>query len=161
MTATAHPHPPVAPLGRGDIARRIPHAGSMCLLDRVIAVDGERIVCATASHRRAGNPLVARDRLDAVHAIEYAAQAMALHRSFDGHAPLRPARGMLASVRAVRCCAARLDTVDGELSVAATRVSGDGNVVVYAFEVRGDGRELVSGRIAAVLDASRASPGER
>ena len=38
--------------GRDDIARRIPHAGTMCLLERVLEVDAARIVCGADSHRR-------------------------------------------------------------------------------------------------------------
>ena len=152
------------------IAARIPHAGTMCLLDRVIDGDAARIVCAATSHRDPANPLRAHGRLSAVHAIEYAAQAMALHRAFgDGGeagesgetgesgaagkgGQASAARGMLTSVRGVTCDVARLDDIDGELTIEAARLSGDGNVVVYAFEVKSGARALVSGRASAVLD---------
>ena len=139
---------------RAWIADRMPHAGTMCLLDRVIDGDDARIVCAAGSHRDPGNPLRAHGRLSAVHAIEYAAQAMALHRAFADAAPAAPARGMLTSVRGVTCHVERLDDVDGELTIAATRVSGNESVVVYAFDVRSDGRLLADGRASAVLDAA-------
>ena len=137
---------------RAWIAARIPHAGTMCLLDRVIGVDDARIMCAASSHRDPGNPLRAHGRLSSVHAIEYAAQAMAVHRAFgDDRAP---ARGMLTSVRGVTCHVDRLDDVDGELTIEATRVSGDGNIVVYAFDVRSPTQLLATGRASAVLDSA-------
>ena len=138
---------------RAWIAARIPHAGAMCLLDRVIEGDESRIVCAAGSHRDPGNPLRAHGTLSSVHAIEYAAQAMALHRAFGDDACATPARGMLTSVRGVTCHVARLDDVDGELTIEATRLSGDRNIVVYAFDVKSGARLLASGRVSAVLDS--------
>ena len=47
-----------ARLGASDgIASRIPHAGRMCLLDRVECWDTQRIRCRARSHRDADNPL--------------------------------------------------------------------------------------------------------
>ena len=43
---------------------------------------------------------------------------------------------------------------DRLVRIEATRVSGERDVVVYAFSVRDGGRELVSGRVTAVLDAA-------
>ncbi|MEO7760984.1 MAG: hydroxymyristoyl-ACP dehydratase [Casimicrobiaceae bacterium] len=141
------------------IAGRIPHSGTMCLLDRVLEGDAECIVCAANSHRAPDNPLRTRDGLSAVHAIEYAAQAMALHRSFatddpPGASSGQPPRGMLTSVRNVVCHVDRLDDIDGDLVIAATRVSGERELVIYAFAVRAGERLLVSGRATALLDVS-------
>jgi predicted hotdog family 3-hydroxylacyl-ACP dehydratase len=64
-------------------------------------------------------------------------------------------RGYLASVRAVKLHAARLDDVEGPLRVSAERLSGEGDHILYAFSVAGDAGELVGGRAAVVLDALR------
>ena len=133
------------------IAARIPHSGTMCLLDRVVESDDLHIVCAARSHRAADNPLRAHGRLSAVHAIEYAAQAMALHGLCAAGGAGPPPRGMLTSVRSVACNVARLDDIAADLLIEATRVSGDNAAVVYAFSVRDDARKLVSGRASAVL----------
>lgn len=61
------------------IAAHIPHQGDMCLLDRVVKWDEQRIQCQAGSHRLGDNPLRSRDRLSAACGIEYAAQAMAVH----------------------------------------------------------------------------------
>ncbi len=79
-------------LDHAAIAARIPHAGRMCLLDRVIAWDEDGIVCESDGHRtddrdrrRDGpHPLVRDGALPATAAIEYAAQAMALHGALIG-----------------------------------------------------------------------------
>jgi predicted hotdog family 3-hydroxylacyl-ACP dehydratase len=141
-------------LDRHAIAQRIPHAGAMCLLDRMLAVDPARIVCAAGSHRSPANPLRASGQLSSVHAIEYAAQAMALHRSFADDATGAAPRGMLTSVRDVACQVDRLDDIDADLTIAATRIAGDGTTVLYHFSVSAGERELVSGRASAVLDVA-------
>lgn len=146
-------------LSRGEIAERIPHAGRMVLLDEVVEWDDDHVVCRSDSHRNRDNPLFLSGRLSAVCAIEYAAQAMAVHGSLLGAArgasegASRPRAGFLASVRNVRMEVARLDDVDGTLTIAATRESGDDTRVLYDFEIRTGERVLVSGRAAVVLDA--------
>jgi len=42
---------------RDELCRRIPHSGSMCLLNRVLKWDSKGIVCEAVSHRDKGNPL--------------------------------------------------------------------------------------------------------
>jgi len=145
-------------LDRSAIASRIPHAGAMCLLDRMLCVDPTQIVCAAGSHRSPSNPLRAAGRLSSVHAVEYAAQAMALHRSFADDAAASAPRGMLTSVRDVVCHVDRLDDIDADLTIAATRIAGDGVTVLYRFTVSANERELVSGRASAVLDVAAANP---
>lgn len=146
-------------LSRKEIAERIPHAGRMVLLDQVVEWDDDHIVCRSDSHRDRANPLYVSGRLAAVCAIEYAAQAMALHGSVLGAAvgaggrPSRPRAGFLASVRNVRMEVARLDDVAGALTIEAIRASGDDGRVLYDFAIRTSERVLVSGRAAVVLDA--------
>ncbi len=166
-------------LNRNQIAARIPHAGHMVLLDEVVEWDDDHIVCRSSSHQDRANPLYLAGQLSSVCAIEYAAQAMAVHGSVLAHrdadansarvdanngavdgvdddadrAPFRPRAGFLASVRNVRMEVSRLDDVHGALTIAATREFGDDARVLYDFEVRAGERVLVSGRAAVVLDA--------
>ena len=140
-------------LDRAEIEKRIPHRGSMCLLDRLESWDGERIHCTTATHRDAANPLRTAHGLLAPSAIEYAAQAMALHGGLiaaDGQAATA---GYLASVRQVQFGAPRLDEVEGSLHVHAGRLSGDERQVLYEFRVLdAAGRSLAQGRAVVVLN---------
>ena len=88
-------------LDRVAIAARIPHQGSMCLLDAVLAWDSGQIHCRASSHRQPDNPLRAAARLGAACGIEYAAQAMAVHGALLAPAGAPPRPGYLASVRSV------------------------------------------------------------
>lgn len=151
---------PLVARDRAWIAARIPHQGSMCLLDSVREWDANRAACRASSHRAPDNPLRHRDRLGAACAIEYAAQAMAVHaaliaESQEGTAD-RPAAGFLTSARGVQLAVARLDDIAADLDVEVERVSGAGDSVLYRFDVRAAGRLLASGRAAVLLDAGRA-----
>ncbi len=148
-------------LDRDAIARRIPHQGSMCLLDAVLAWDEEHIRCRAVSHRSPDHPLRAHGRLGAACGVEYAAQAMAVHGALVGesHAhgnasPAPPRAGYLAGMRGVTLHVDRLDTVEGALSVNAQRITGDDNTVLYSFTVQDGERPLLSGRAIVVLDAA-------
>ena len=153
-------------LNRSEIATRIPHAGNMVLLDTVDTWDDDHIVCRAVSHRDHANPLYVSGQLSSVCAVEYAAQAMAVHGSLLGDRRMpdrvpggaisptgKPRVGFLASVRNVRMDVARLDDIFGVLTIEARRESGDDTRVLYGFEVRSGTRVLVSGRAAVVLDA--------
>ncbi|HEU4623044.1 MAG TPA: hotdog family protein [Burkholderiaceae bacterium] len=146
-------------LDRDAIAALIPHAGTMCLLDRVHTWDAERIECHAISHRDGANPLREAGRLGAASGIEYAAQAMAVHGGLLAQANGgAPTMGFLASVRDVRAYAARLDDLAGDLIVEAKRLGGEASRVLYEFSVRTHERVVLEGRAAVVLDAESSSP---
>ena len=132
-----------------DIAQLVPQQGPMCLLSGIARYDRESIVCHAVSHRDAGNPLRCADRLPALAAIEYAAQALAAHCALLGGAA---GRGLLAGVRQVVMHVERLDDIEGPLQVRAERLVANGRHLLYAFAVETGARLLVSGRVAVVLD---------
>jgi predicted hotdog family 3-hydroxylacyl-ACP dehydratase len=147
-------------LDRAGIAARIPHSGSMCLLDRLERWDAESIHCSTRSHALPDNPLRTAGGLLAPNAIEYAAQAMALHGGLLAAEGSTPSAGFLASARQVRFAAARLDGVAGALQVHARRLSGDANQVLYEFTVKDEGgAALAEGRAVVVLNTPLAPTG--
>ncbi len=152
-------------MGIEQIRELVPHAGGMCLLERVIEYSASTIRCKTRSHLDPGNPLVRDGHLSSICAIEYAAQAMALHGALSGTAhdnsgqptagkisPPAPARhGFLASVRDTRCRIPYLERLESDLIVSATILLRDSAHAMYSFVVAADGRELVSGRATVVL----------
>lgn len=145
-------------LERDGIAQRIPHSGSMCLLERLERWDADAIHCSTTTHARADNPLRTDSGLLAPNAIEYAAQAMALHGGLLAAEGSTPSAGFLASARNVRLAVARLDDVPGALQVHAQRLSGDARQILYAFTVAADdGRLLAEGRAVVVLNTPLAT----
>ena len=146
-------------LDRAGIAARIPHAGSMCLLDSLQRWDADRIVCHAVSHRDPANPLRGASGLLATCAIEYAAQAMALHGALVGEANGRPASpGYLASARGVRLAVLRLDDLPDALVIEATRSSGDARQILYGFVVGHRGNVIAEGRATVILEVPMAAP---
>jgi predicted hotdog family 3-hydroxylacyl-ACP dehydratase len=146
-------------MNRSWIAARIPHQGSMCLLDEVIDWDAHRMRCRTGTHRAPDNPLRAHNRLGIACGIEYAAQTMALHGALavgsaaagqGGAAQV----GLLAGVRDVRFMVLRLDDIESDLRCEATHLAGDSRTALYEFVLRDADRILLSGRASVVLDAS-------
>lgn len=137
-------------LDHAQIARRIPHAGSMCLLHEVLSWDAQEIRARAISHRDAGNPLRNAEGLGIAAGIEYAAQAMAVHGSLlsTGAAP-RP--GRLASTRGVQCHVRWLDRVDGDLDIVARQIAGDDAGMVYDFEITASQQLLLTGRASVAF----------
>lgn len=153
-------------LDRAQVEARLPHRGAMCLIDEVIDWGPQRIVCASANHRSPSHPLRGDDGLGSAIAIEYAAQAMALHVALsvgeaatgaDGRLPA----GALVSVRNMTLRAGRLDRIDGPLSIEAEIMSGDASNALYSMRVTGDGHEWLTGRAAVVLDRAAFRAGAR
>jgi predicted hotdog family 3-hydroxylacyl-ACP dehydratase len=140
-------------IDRAAIAAMIPHAGTMCLLDRVISWDEQRIACRSAAHRDPDNPLRQSGRLGALTAIEFAAQAMAVHGRLAGSVSERPRAGFIASLRDIQCRCERLDQLGADLDISATKLMGDEHNVMYAFTVACGTQDLVTGRATVVLQA--------
>ena len=142
-----------APLGHAEIAALIPHAGAMCLLERVVHWDRDGAVCAARSHRDPGNPLRTARGLLAPCAIEYAAQAMAVHGALIGREDGQPpSPGYLASARGVSMHRLRLDDLPGDLRIEVSRGAGDARQVLYGFRVTHDGALVAEGRATVVLN---------
>jgi predicted hotdog family 3-hydroxylacyl-ACP dehydratase len=131
-----------------DIRDLVPHAGAMCLLERIVSADGDSVVCSTSTHRSAGNPLRHDGRLAALHLAEYGAQAMAVHGGLSGAAARA---GMLVAVRDLKLHVARLDDIQGDLRVEARRLVSNPGGLIYAFAVHAGERELATGRVSVLF----------
>lgn len=140
---------------RPEIARLIPHAGAMCLLDGVEHWDDRHIRCVSKTHTSADNPLRVDGHVPAVCGVEYAAQAMAVHGGLVGKTAGRPSTGYLASLRNVVCRSDRLDDLAGELVVEVELLAGDDERVIYRFALRVGNHEVLSGQAAVVLSTDR------
>jgi predicted hotdog family 3-hydroxylacyl-ACP dehydratase len=136
-------------LGRDAILALIPHQGAMCLLDRVVEWDANRIVLATATHRAADNPLRLDGRLRAVHLCEYGAQAMAVHGGLSAQAQGKAARpGFLVSLRDVKLSVDFIDALEGELVISAQRLLESAGSWQYSFEATHAAQTIATGRAA-------------
>jgi predicted hotdog family 3-hydroxylacyl-ACP dehydratase len=138
---------------RATLAGLIPHAGSMCLLERVEAWDERRIRCIAINQTDRDHPLRSASGLLASAAIEYAAQAAAVHGGLKARAAASTAApGFLASARGVTLHRLRLDELAGELAIDVEHLAGDDRQLLYAFTVRHADETVADGRLAVVLD---------
>jgi len=139
------------PATRADIQALIPHAGDMCLLQRVIGFDEAQLHAQTDSHRDPSNPLRRDGRLAALHLCEYGAQAMALHGGLLAAREGRSAPpGLLVSLRGVELHCNFIEQYPGALDVLALEVADSGAGWQCSFRIEHAGELLASGR-AAVL----------
>lgn len=151
-------------LNRDGIAALIPHSGTMCLLNALHGWTPQSIHCSANNHRDTHHPLRTRSGLLACAAIEYAAQAMALHGALIGQAAGTPATpGYLASARSVEFAVLRLDDLprlaSGEpraddLQIQAIRQAGDAQQILYAFTVHHGDLCIAQSRAAVVLNTA-------
>ncbi|MDH5632393.1 MAG: hydroxymyristoyl-ACP dehydratase [Gammaproteobacteria bacterium] len=137
-------------MNHSAICERIPHHGSMCLLEEVMDWDEQSLSCRATSHRLHDNPLRGHGRLAAVAGVEYAGQAMALHGGLTGDEGA-PRTGYLASVRNLDMVVDRLDDIESDLEIRVERMAGGADSFMYAFSVSADNRVLLSGRAAVRL----------
>jgi predicted hotdog family 3-hydroxylacyl-ACP dehydratase len=138
-------------INKAEIRTLIPHSGTMCLLDEVTQWDDRSITCITNTHRDPANPLRRDERLSAVHAFEYGAQAAAVHgglraRSVGKIAP----PGYLAALRDARLHVAFLDDIRSPLQICANRLFGDGANTVYECRVLADNVLLANARVTII-----------
>ena len=139
------------PMDKAAIARAIPHAGAMNLLEAVTAGGPDWISCIATSHRDPGNPLRHGGRLPAGAGAEYASQAIALHAQLTG-IEKEPRRGFLAVINNLSWTRDRLDDVVGDLEVRAEQLAATGSALQYAITIVGDGQILVLGELMVALE---------
>jgi len=96
--------------------------------------------------------------LSAVHLLEYAAQATAVHGGLvAGPGTLPAPLKYLAGARGVELQVADLDDVHADLRIDAERLLSLGDGVLYRFHVSADRQLLASGRLSIVSPAGQAS----
>jgi predicted hotdog family 3-hydroxylacyl-ACP dehydratase len=135
--------------GREWLDANLPHAGTMNLLESIVAWDETHLAARATSHREAGNPLRRADVLPAASAIEYAAQAAAAHGALLESRP--SGEGMLVAVRGVELHVPRLDDLLGSLEIAVEAMGGSDSGVMYLFEISSGGRAVASGRLTVAF----------
>jgi predicted hotdog family 3-hydroxylacyl-ACP dehydratase len=141
-------------IDKAELSRLIPHAGAMCLLERVSFWDERSIRCVAVSHRDPDNPLAADGHLGAACGVEYAAQAMAVHGGLSGVTGERPKAGYLMSLRGLTLHRTYLDDLENDLVVEAERLAGEGAQVSYRFNLTCAGKPVLEGRAAVLLEVA-------
>lgn len=147
-------------LNRDEIARLVPHAGAMCLLDGVVAWDEHGILCETDRHADVQNPLASDGRLSPLAGVEFAAQAVALHAALLAGGPTPAAsrspetavgRGLLVRVRDCATHCARLDWAPLPLQIEGKRLAASSAALSYRFALRAGGGVLLEGTAMIAL----------
>ncbi|MFY8134535.1 MAG: phosphotransferase [Aquimonas sp.] len=139
------------PGSRSEIEQLIPHAGGMCLLERVLSFDDTGLHAQSEAHRDAAHPLRRAGRLSALHLCEYGAQAMAVHGGLLAAREGRVAPpGLLVSLRGIELSRELIDDLPGPLDVYAQDVADSGAGWQCSFRIEHAGVVLATGR-AAVL----------
>lgn len=137
------------PATRAQVAALIPHQGSMCLWDEVIAADARSVHCRSRGHRDPQHPLRRDGRLSGIHLVEYGAQLMAIHGALAGDAAGRP--GVLAALREVEISAEVLDGISDALDGHAERLVHNPQGSMYQCRVEAGGRVLLRARVSVVV----------
>jgi predicted hotdog family 3-hydroxylacyl-ACP dehydratase len=140
-------------LDRTGIEKLVPHAGTMCLLDEVEAFDATRIVCTSMRHRCQDNPLRRDGRLSVVHAIEFAAQAAAVHGALAVPSLSGSRMGLLVSVRNCRLHVESLDGACDPLRIEARLFATAQSLTSYEFAVSSANVPLADGRLGVFMEA--------
>jgi len=146
----------IAIITKEELRGLLPHTGEMCLLDTVEEWTLDHIRCTTFAHRNAHHPLRRQEQLWALHLVECAAQAMAVHDALVARASDRKQKaiaqsGVLGALRDVRLYASRLDTLAGPITVVAHRRLATSDGLICDFATRHDERPLCEGRIIVSL----------
>jgi predicted hotdog family 3-hydroxylacyl-ACP dehydratase len=133
----------------------IPHAGGMCLLERVRRWDDDLVVASTSSHLRQDNPLRSPGGLHPIHLCEYGAQAMAVHGGLIARRDNRPVQpGYLVSLRDIWLSGCEVDRLVGDLTVIACRLMGGSGSWQYRFSIEHEEICIARGRAAVILQTS-------
>ena len=139
-------------LNHADIERLLPQKGEMCFLDAVTNWDIENI-CCSATAPGSGHPLMRNGKVSAVVAIEYAAQATALHGALLD-AATDPKAGMLAKLRAVDLHCAWFPASKNLLTVHAKLLSRTAGGCAYSFKVNSTYQPIASGSLLVAFQSS-------
>lgn len=137
-------------LQRADIEALLPHKGSACWLDSA-EVQPERIVCRAAV--TAAHSLREPDGVPAIYAIEYGAQAAALHRLATAPAGTVTG-GRLLQARDVSFDVDWLDRVPQPLQIVADCAAASSELARYAFRITSaqqPGQPVASGTLTLML----------
>ncbi len=135
-----------------DLAKLIPHQGTMCLLERVVEWNDAHIKLESSTHRSPTNPLRTNGKLRTVHLCEYGAQAMAVHGALRSQGSGdRPKPGMLVSLRNVKLHCDFVEHLEDAILVEAECLQAAADSLQYTFRVSHRDTVLAEGRAMVVL----------
>lgn len=132
-----------------SFSQLLPHHGSMCLLEKIVAWDRQQILGSSQSHRNPLNPLRKNDKLSAIHALEYGMQAIAIHGGLL-HPGQTTTLSYLAALREVKLYVTRLDTIDPPLDIEAHCLLNQGDNSIYSLKVSSLNKIIVTAQVTII-----------
>lgn len=140
-------------LTRDALHELLPHSGDMCLLDRVLACDVERITVSSRVGSVGEHPLAKDGCLSPLLVPEYAAQAAALHLTGQDSRFGAGRSVFLAAVKALNWRGRGLLT-GAELVLDVRSISVSDSGVIYSFSAQTtEGAFEIQGRISLMVAA--------
>ncbi len=124
--------------------KRMPHAGPMRLIERIVSADDREILCIARDHRVASYPLRLDGELHACILVELGAQAAAAHTSLFGVGGAHT--GLVLALGNVEVFRDRV-TDDGLLTIRCERRQSLEDAASYRFEVIDGAGILVAGDV--------------
>ncbi|MEM7505726.1 MAG: hydroxymyristoyl-ACP dehydratase [Pseudomonadota bacterium] len=134
-----------------DALARMPHKGTMLLIERVERMEAGRISCLARDHCTPDYPLRVGSRLMSVALVELGAQAAAAHASVHGIAGAHT--GLLLSLRGVEVLLAEADGIAAPLAIEAGRIETTEAGAHYRFTIEGEGRKMLKGEAMLSMQA--------
>lgn len=139
-----------------DLYAQLPHAGAMCLLDRIEHWDDSALVATTRRHRDVAHPLRQQGRLHALAGLEYAAQACALHGVLLGRLDSAQTAGgntVVATVQLLECASGDLDRAGVELRAEVRCVLRQSHSAIYESRVSDGEGWLLTASLGLMLSS--------
>ena len=132
-----------------EFIHRIPHSGKMFLIDKVLSFDEKTLFAETKTHIDSENPLLENNILSSMNGIEYAAQAVAIHKSFVDKCTQK--EGYLISVRGVKTYVEDLVNTKESLQINVKSLLSNNENATYSFTIIAGKQLLLEGRLTILI----------
>ena len=121
-----------------EIEKIIPHSGKMCLIDEVLSWNQNSIDCSSFSHQDKNHPLrQVSGTLNSLHALEYGAQAAAIHHVLiQKQGKILPSKGgVVVKFRSVKLFCEDLSDYQSALMIQAKQVMSNEQIIIYDIKI--------------------------
>lgn len=142
------------PKTKQETSQYLPHSGSMCLIDEVIAINELQITARTYSHQDKYNPLRFDGKLPGVSSIEYAAQVVALHLELSTTSKSDHKKNCyLAAVQNCVMHIPYIDLITCSLNIDCMQVFFDNHGgALYEFKLSAESETVFTGRLLIMFN---------
>lgn len=138
-------------LNRACIQRLVPHTDAMCLLDAVTDWQAQSINCLAAAPG-VTHPLSRDGKVPAIIAVEYAAQAAAVHGALLDQAG-GAKMGVIAKLSSIEIPSEWFPCAVTSIAVYAQLLSRTTQACLYEFRVMGGGCAIAQGRLLIAFES--------